>query len=101
MTIAALALAGFGIPGTSIGTSGFMSKDPIIEAAYLFGEHSSNWIPYVFSILAALLTSIYIFRLIFMTFTGKPRSNYHGHESPAIMTIPLSILALFALCSAR
>jgi NADH-quinone oxidoreductase subunit L len=32
-----------------------------------------------------------------MTFTGKPRSNYHGHESPAIMTIPLSILALFAL----
>jgi proton-translocating NADH-quinone oxidoreductase chain L len=97
MTIAALALAGFGIPGTSIGTSGFMSKDPIIEAAYLFGEHSSNWIPYVFSIVAALLTSIYIFRLIFMTFTGKPRSDYHGHESPAIMTIPLSVLAVFAL----
>lgn len=97
MTIAALSLAGFGIPGTSIGTSGFMSKDPIIEAAYLFGEQSSNWIPYIFSIAAALLTSIYIFRLIFMTFTGKPRSNYHGHESPAIMTIPLSILALFAL----
>ncbi len=97
MTIAALALAGFGIPGTSIGTSGFFSKDAIIEAAYLFGEHSNNWIPYAFSIAAALLTSIYIFRLIFMTFTGKPRSDYHGHESPAIMTIPLSILALFAL----
>ena len=97
MTIAALSLAGFGIPGTSIGTSGFLSKDPIIETAYLFGEHSNNWMPYLFSIAAALLTSIYIFRLIFMTFTGKPRSNYHGHESPAIMTIPLSILALFAL----
>lgn len=97
MTIAALALAGFGIPGTSIGTSGFFSKDAIIEAAYLFGEHSNNWIPYAFSIAAALLTSIYIFRLIFMTFTGKPRSNYHGHESPASMTIPLSILAIFAL----
>lgn len=97
MVIAALALAGFGIPGTSIGTSGFMSKDPIIEAAYLFGEHSSSWILYLFSIAAALLTSIYIFRLIFMTFTGKPRSDYHGHESPAIMTIPLGILALFAL----
>lgn len=97
MAIASLSLAGFGIPGTSIGTSGFFSKDPIIEAAYVFGEHSSNWIPYIFSIAAALLTSIYIFRLIFMTFTGKPRSNYHGHESPAIMTIPLSILALFAL----
>jgi NADH-quinone oxidoreductase subunit L len=97
MTIAALALAGFGIPGTSIGTSGFFSKDPIIESAFLFGEHTHNWIPYLFSIAAALLTSIYIFRLIFMTFTGKPRSNYHGHESPAIMTVPLSILALFAL----
>lgn len=97
MAIAALALAGFGIPGTSIGTSGFFSKDAIIEAAYLFGEHSNNWIPYAFSIAAALLTSIYIFRLIFMTFTGKPRSDYHGHESPAIMTIPLSILAIFSL----
>ncbi|AKB20019.1 F420H2 dehydrogenase subunit FpoL [Methanosarcina sp. WWM596] len=97
MTIAALALAGFGIPGTSIGTSGFISKDAIIEAAYLFGEHSNNWIPYIFSIAAAFLTSLYIFRLIFMTFTGKPRSNYHGHESSAIMTIPLSILAFLAL----
>ncbi|AKB36033.1 NADH:ubiquinone oxidoreductase subunit L [Methanosarcina siciliae C2J] len=97
MAIAALSLAGFGIPGTSIGTSGFMSKDPIIENAYLFAEHSGNWIPYIFAIVAALLTSIYIFRLIFMTFTGKPRSDYHGHESPAIMTVPLSILALFAL----
>jgi F420H2 dehydrogenase subunit L len=97
MAIAAIALAGLGIPGTSIGTSGFFSKDAIIEAAYLFGEHNNNWIPYLFSIAAALLTSIYIFRLIFMTFTGKPRSNYHGHESPAIMTISLSILALFSL----
>lgn len=97
MTIAALALAGIGIPGTPIGTSGFISKDAIIEAAYTFGEHSNNWIPYVFSIAAAFLTSAYIFRLIFMTFTGKPRSDYHGHESPAIMTIPLAILALFAL----
>lgn len=97
MTIAALSLAGFGIPGTLIGTSGFFSKDPIIEAAYVFGGHSNNWIPYLFSIAAAFLTSAYIFRLIFMTFTGKPRSNYHGHESPAIMTVPLAILALFAL----
>ena len=97
MTIAALSLAGFGIPGTLIGTSGFFSKDPIIEAAYIFGEHSNNWIPYLFSIAATFLTSAYIFRLIFMTFTGKPRSNYHGHESPAIMTVPLAILALFAL----
>lgn len=97
MTAAALALAGIGIPGTPIGTSGFISKDAIIESAFFFGESTHNWIPYLFSIAAALLTSLYIFRLIFMTFTGKPRSNYGGHESPAVMTIPLAILAIFAL----
>jgi NADH-quinone oxidoreductase subunit L len=97
MLIASLALAGFGIPGTSIGVSGFFSKDPIIEAAYLFGESTENWLPYLFSIVAALLTSIYIFRLIFMTFTGKPRTNYKGHESPSVMTVPLMILGVLAL----
>lgn len=97
MTAAALALSGMGIPGTSIGTSGFFSKDAIIESAYLLGEHNGNWLPYIFSILAAFLTSVYIFRLIFMTFTGKPRSNYGGHESPSTMTVPLSILAVLAL----
>ncbi|WP_205804358.1 F420H2 dehydrogenase subunit FpoL [Methanolobus halotolerans] len=97
MIIAALSLAGFGIPGTIFGTSGFFSKDAIIEGAYLFGESSGMWIPYVLSIVAALLTSIYIFRLIFMTFFGKPRTDYGGHESHASMTIPLSILALLAL----
>jgi NADH-quinone oxidoreductase subunit L len=97
MIIAALALGGFGIPGTVIGTSGFFSKDAIIESAYLFGDSSGMWIPYVLSIVAALLTSIYIFRLIFMTFFGTARTNYGGHESPATMTIPLSILAALAL----
>ncbi|WP_406659706.1 F420H2 dehydrogenase subunit FpoL [Methanolobus sp. ZRKC3] len=97
MIIAALALGGFGIPGTVIGTSGFFSKDAIIESAYLFGESSGMWIPYVLSIVAALLTALYIFRLIFMTFFGTARTDYGGHESPASMTIPLSILALFAL----
>jgi F420H2 dehydrogenase subunit L len=97
MTAAALALAGFGIPGTSIGFSGFLSKDPIIEGAYLFATETGNWIPYLFAISAAFLTSLYIFRLIFMTFTGKPRSDYGGHESPSSMTIPLATLGVFAV----
>ncbi|MDG6244792.1 MAG: F420H2 dehydrogenase subunit FpoL [Methanolobus sp.] len=97
MLAASLALAGIGIPGTSIGTSGFFSKDAIIENAYLFGETTGTWIPYVLAIVAALLTSLYIFRLLFMTFYGKPRTNYGGHESPASMTVPLTILAVFAL----
>ncbi len=97
MLVASLALAGFGIPGTQIGTSGFFSKDAIIETTYLFGEHTGNYIPYIFGIVAALLTSIYIFRLLFMTFTGKARTDYGGHESPSSMTVPLSILAVLAL----
>ncbi|MCE8424347.1 MAG: NADH-quinone oxidoreductase subunit L [Candidatus Methanoperedens sp.] len=97
MMIAALALAGIGIPYLDIGTAGFFSKDAIIEGAFEYGEIKGDMIPYVFSIIAALLTSIYIFRLWFMTFTGKPRSQRHPHESPGVMTIPLMILAVFAL----
>ncbi|WP_440953484.1 F420H2 dehydrogenase subunit FpoL [Methanococcoides sp. FTZ1] len=97
MTAAALALAGFGIPGTGLGFSGFMSKDPIIESAYLYATETGSWMPYLFAIAAAFLTSLYIFRLIFMTFTGEARTDYGGHESPSSMTIPLAILAVFAV----
>ncbi|HEY9206509.1 MAG TPA: NADH-quinone oxidoreductase subunit L [Candidatus Methanoperedens sp.] len=104
MLIAALALAGIGLPFASlnlpimnIGTAGFFSKDAIIEEAYAYGFERGDYIPYVFAVIAALLTSIYIFRLWFMAFTGKPRSERHAHESPGVMTRPLMILALFAL----
>jgi proton-translocating NADH-quinone oxidoreductase chain L len=99
MLIAALALAGFGIPFINIGTAGFFSKDAIIEGTFAIGEKTGGWgwIFYAFAIIAALLTSIYIFRLWFMTFTGKPRSERHSHESPNVMTRPLMILAVFAL----
>lgn len=104
MLIAALALAGFGIPFEglgmpimNIGTAGFFSKDAIIEGALEYGEVTHDMIPYGFAVIAALLTSIYIFRLWFMTFTGKPRSDRHSHESPGVMTGPLMILAIFAL----
>jgi len=97
MLIAALALAGFGIPFVNIGTSGFFSKDAIIEGAFLYGETTGDLIPYAFAIFAALLTSIYIFRLWFMTFTGEPRTEREAHESPGVMTKPLIILAMFAL----
>jgi proton-translocating NADH-quinone oxidoreductase chain L len=97
MIVASFSLAGIGIAGTPIGTSGFISKDAIIETTYVFAEHTNNWIPYAFGIIAALLTSIYIFRLIFMTFFGSPRTDYGGHESPGVMTVPLMILAVLAL----
>ncbi len=104
MLIAALALAGIGFPFAglgmpimNIGTAGFFSKDAIIEGALEYGEVKGDMIPYGMAIIAALLTSIYIFRLWFMTFTGKPRSERHAHESPGVMTRPLMILAIFAL----
>jgi len=97
MLIAALALAGIGIPFLNVGTAGFFSKDAIIEGAFEYAEVKGDFIPYIFAVLAALLTSIYIFRLWFMAFTGSPRSERHSHESPGVMTRPLMILAVFAL----
>ncbi len=97
MMIGALALAGIGIPFLNIGTAGFFSKDMIIEGSFEYGEKTGDMIPYAFAVIAALLTSIYIFRLWFMAFTGKPRSERHSHESPNVMTRPLMILAVFAL----
>ncbi|MDO8727680.1 MAG: NADH-quinone oxidoreductase subunit L [Candidatus Methanoperedens sp.] len=97
MMIAALSLAGIGIPFLNIGTAGFFSKDMIIEGSFEYGEKTGDMIPYAFAVIAALLTSIYIFRLWFMAFTGKPRSERHAHESPNVMTRPLMILAILAL----
>jgi len=47
----------------------------------------------------AFLTAFYMFRMWFMTFSGSPRSEYHAHESPKIMTVPLMVLAGLALVS--
>jgi NADH-quinone oxidoreductase subunit L len=75
--------------------SGFWSKDKIIEAAFV-GE---GWRPWVFggaAMLAAGLTAFYMSRLFFMTFHGRKRwdEGQHPHESPALMTVPMVVLAL-------
>ncbi len=79
MLIGTLALIGFGIPGTDIGFAGFFSKDAIIESAF---ASDSAFGPFAFwcSIAAALLTSFYSWRLMFMTFEGKFRPNPHAHH---------------------
>jgi NADH-quinone oxidoreductase subunit L len=52
-------------------------------------------------VIAALFTSFYSWRLIFMTFHGKPRASadvmHHAHESPPVMLVPLFVLAVGAL----
>jgi len=79
--------------------AGFFSKDAILGAAY-GSEHGSVWL-WVLGLLAAGLTSFYMFRLLFLTFFGECRidehAKHHLHESPASMTMPLIVLAILSL----
>ena len=88
--------------------SGFWSKDHIIEAAFAtssFAGFDAPWAPWLFgwiTVLGAGLTAFYMSRIFFMTFSGKARwesagEPVHPHESKPIMTIPMIILAVFAL----
>ena len=139
MLIGTLALIGIGIPGTQIGLAGFFSKDAAIESAWAAGEAGVLGGQFAFwcGVTAALLTSFYSWRLMFMTFEGTYRGAAHhaehghghgqegheeetspaahadthghdahahhapgaapAHESPAIMTGPLAILAIGAV----
>jgi NADH-quinone oxidoreductase subunit L len=85
---------------TLIGTAGFFSKDAIIESA--FASHAGmSFYAFLLTVIAAGFTSFYSWRLIFMTFHQAPRAPFETmknvHESPAVMTIPLVILAVGAL----
>jgi NADH-quinone oxidoreductase subunit L len=82
--------------------AGYFSKDAIIEAAW--AAHSGiGQYGFWCTLLGALLTSFYSWRLLIMTFHGKPRADHHVmehvHESPPIMLGPLLVLALGALCA--
>ncbi len=100
MFIGTIALTGVGIPGTLFGTAGFFSKDAIIEAAFV-GHNSAAGFAFAMTVLAALFTSFYSWRLVFMTFHGKTRASAsvmsHVHESPLVMTVPLFVLSVGAL----
>lgn len=75
-------------------TSGFYSKDHIIEAAF-----SQNAIIGTLALIGAGITGYYMTRLMMMTFFGEKRwdKDVHPHESPAVMTIPLIVLAVLSL----
>ena len=97
MIIGTLAITGVGIPLTSIGFAGYLSKDAIIESAYGSGIGYAYWM----LVIAALFTSFYSWRLIFMTFFGREKGDHHAHEhaheSPPVMLAPLGILAVGAV----
>ncbi len=100
MMIGTLAITGVGIPLTHIGFAGFLSKDAIIESAF-----AGTMGGYAFWMLvtAAMLTSFYSWRLMFLTFYGAPRgdkhTHEHAHESPWVMLMPLGALALGSVFS--
>jgi NADH-quinone oxidoreductase subunit L len=124
MMIGTLALTGVGLPFTSLGFAGFISKDAIIEAAYASHRPAAAY-AFLCVVAAAALTSFYSWRLVFMTFFGhrgewagshsedihdehahhEPIAGDHGahnehahaaHESPQVMLIPLAVLAIGA-----
>ncbi|MCH2248327.1 MAG: NADH-quinone oxidoreductase subunit L [Cognatishimia sp.] len=99
MMIGTFAITGVGIPLSGyIGFAGFASKDAVIESAY---AATNGGYAFWMLVVAALFTSFYSWRLIFLTFYGKPRGDMHthehAHESPRVMLIPLGVLAVGAI----
>jgi NADH-quinone oxidoreductase subunit L len=91
MLIATLAISGVPL------FSGFLSKDAILAGTLAFAQqYPQHLLLPIFGFGAAAITAFYMFRLIFMTFYGKPKMKkvFKGiHESPRVMTFPLVLLA--------
>lgn len=72
--------------------AGFFSKDQMLAEIY-----THNKVLFTLALIASLMTAFYMFRLLFLTFSGDFRGNdivkNHVHESPKSMTIPLMLLA--------
>ena len=96
MWIGSLALAGIWP------FAGYFSKDMILEAAWASGTGVGLY-AFVLGIFAAFLTAFYSWRLLFLTFHGKPRADHetmhHVHESPLVMLLPLVVLAAGAVAA--
>jgi len=89
--VGSLALIGF--PGTS----GFFSKDLLIDAVHESNRAGSGY-AYVCVLAGVFVTALYTFRMFFMTFHGEERMDHHTpehmHESPWVVTLPLILLAI-------
>ncbi len=123
MLFGTLAITGVGVYHLGVGFAGFWSKDAIIEVAFARGTEMANF-AFWMGVVAALLTSFYSWRLMFLTFWGKPRwiesehiqhsvhktpeeagedttGGYHPHESPLAMLIPLGLLSVGAIAAGQ
>jgi NADH-quinone oxidoreductase subunit L len=93
-TFATYAVGMLALCGFPIFFSGFWSKDGILEAAKTWNVAKG---PFYLLVVGALLTAFYMTRQVSYVFFGKPREQGHPHESPRVMTMPLAILAFFAM----
>ena len=98
MLIGVLAIAGIPL------FSGWYSKDEILAGAFGFAmKNQQHFLLFLLPLVTAGITTFYMFRMWFMTFTGKPRDHHvyeHSQESPWTMTVPLIVLAVFSVCVA-
>ncbi len=123
MLLGTLAITGLGVYHLGVGFAGFWSKDAILEVAFARGTPIST-MSFWLGVTAALLTSFYSWRLMFLTFWGKPRwiesehiqhsvhktpeeagedttGGYHPHESPWAMLVPLVLLSTGAVLAGQ
>ncbi len=96
MWVGSLALAGI------FPFAGYYSKDAIVEATYAAHSGAGTY-AFICAVAAAFLTAFYSWRLLILTFHGRPRADHHVmehvHESPFVMLLPLFLLAAGALVS--
>ncbi len=76
--------------------AGFWSKDEILAGASQLGDGGYP-IPFIMGLITALLTGAYVTRMVYLTFFGEYRGHGTPHESPRTITVPLWILATFAV----
>ncbi|MDA9918620.1 NADH-quinone oxidoreductase subunit L, partial [Erythrobacter sp.] len=123
MLAGTLAITGLGVYHLGVGFAGFWSKDAVLEVAFARGTEISV-MAFWLGVIAALLTSFYSWRLMFLTFWGKPRwiesehiqhsvhktpeqagddttGGYNPHESPIAMLIPLILLSVGAVAAGQ
>ena len=97
-TFATYAAGMMALCGVPLFFSGFWSKDEILQAAR---DWNGSAVPFYLGVAGAFLTAFYMTRQVSWVFFGKPAktagSHAPAHESPAVMTIPLAILAVFAV----
>jgi NADH-quinone oxidoreductase subunit L len=92
--VATLALSGIPL------TSGFLSKDGVLQGTLAYASLTGRWIFPVVGFLVAMLTAFYMFRLVILTFHGEPRNKEkfdHAHESPFVMAMPLVVLSALSI----